>query len=72
MNSHNATSNRIDADQRRRHKVEVRLFKQTLFQNAIFIYAVTSYFCVCPLFHNKWAKYFTSTFLWELTPALDG
>ncbi|KAJ1361638.1 hypothetical protein KIN20_020932 [Parelaphostrongylus tenuis] len=57
---------------RKRHQKEVRLFKQAMYQNALFIYEQVSFICIGPLFKHKWAAFLTYTFPWELCHALDG
>ncbi|KAJ1372792.1 hypothetical protein KIN20_035055 [Parelaphostrongylus tenuis] len=46
--------------------------KQTVYQNALFLYPQISYYCIRPLIGSKWGLFFTETFLWELCYGLDG
>ncbi|KAJ1372790.1 hypothetical protein KIN20_035047 [Parelaphostrongylus tenuis] len=61
-----------DVFQRKRHKIGVLFFKQVVCHNALFFFQAISYFYICPLFGSQWAVFFISTFVWELTHALDG
>ncbi|KAJ1369458.1 hypothetical protein KIN20_030927 [Parelaphostrongylus tenuis] len=61
-----------DVAQRNRRQMEVRFFKQTVYQNALFLYKGISLYCISQLFDNKWAIFFTHTFPLEFCHALDG
>ncbi|KAJ1358321.1 hypothetical protein KIN20_016724 [Parelaphostrongylus tenuis] len=52
--------------------MEVRFLKQTVCQNALFVYQEISFYCFYPLFESNWGVFFTSTFTWELWHAVDG
>ncbi|KAJ1354059.1 hypothetical protein KIN20_010868 [Parelaphostrongylus tenuis] len=69
---HNLAGNQTDVFQRKRHKIGVRFIKQVICQNTLFLFQEFSYFCTCPFFESQWAVFFSSTFVWEMTPALDG
>ncbi|KAJ1363533.1 hypothetical protein KIN20_023420 [Parelaphostrongylus tenuis] len=71
MKFHNSNGIRSNVVQRKRHELEVRFFKQTMCQNALFIYLQVSY-CVCLLFENKWAIFSAQTISWCLCHGLDG
>ncbi|KAJ1363515.1 hypothetical protein KIN20_023400 [Parelaphostrongylus tenuis] len=47
-------------------------FFQTLCQNALFVCQLISSYWISLYFENQWAKFFTDTFIWELSHALDG
>ncbi|PIO68054.1 hypothetical protein TELCIR_10175 [Teladorsagia circumcincta] len=66
--SHDTTNVAI----RRRRHLEVRFFWQTLYQNVVFFYELSSFYYICNLFENEWLVFFTSTFAWEICHALDG
>ncbi|KAJ1369346.1 hypothetical protein KIN20_030783, partial [Parelaphostrongylus tenuis] len=68
----NPSGNLTDAAQRKRQQTEIRFLKQALCENALLICQHISYHCIRPLFENRWAIYFASTFPWELSNALDG
>ncbi|KAJ1364898.1 hypothetical protein KIN20_025089 [Parelaphostrongylus tenuis] len=52
--------------------MQVRFFKQTLCQNALFICTLISFQYIYPLIDDLCAKFFISILLWELNYALDG
>ncbi|KJH42836.1 hypothetical protein DICVIV_11167 [Dictyocaulus viviparus] len=58
--------------QRRRLRMEIRLFVQTIYENSIFFYAIVNFYYFSTLFKNRWIVFFTSTFVWQICLALDG
>ncbi|CAJ0601197.1 unnamed protein product [Cylicocyclus nassatus] len=57
---------------KKRRQIEIRFFMQTLYQNALFLYEIISFYYVSALLTNKWAVFITATLSWEMCHALDG
>ncbi|VDN22589.1 unnamed protein product [Cylicostephanus goldi] len=58
--------------QKRKRRMEVKFFKQTLRRNGLFLVVFVNFHYISPLFDDRWLVYLTSTFAWQLLHALDG
>ncbi|CAJ0601288.1 unnamed protein product [Cylicocyclus nassatus] len=56
--------------QQKKRRLEIRLFKQTLCQNGLFLIVVVS-FQLLPMIDNRWLGFLTAT-LWQLYHVFDG